>query len=210
MSHLYDISRTLQPGIAVWPGDEPFSTTQHLALEAGQSVNLHSVTTTMHVGTHADAPWHVMAEPVHPVDLPLEAYIGPAHVVSVGRRSGGIVPGDLAGADLDGMERLLLHTWCSESPDEVFPQDFPYPSLELADWLIARGVKLVGVDGPSVDAFDSKNLPVHKRLFGAKVVNLEALTLRGVPDGVYELIALPLKIAGVCGSPVRAVLRQGA
>ena len=74
MSHLYDISRTLTPDIAVWPGDVRFATDQRLALDRGQAVNLHSITTTLHVGTHADAPWHIMARQVHPADLPHQAF----------------------------------------------------------------------------------------------------------------------------------------
>ena len=143
-----------------------------------------------------------------PADLPLAPYIGPAHVVTVERRQGGIVPADFDGHDLSGTRRLLIRTWVSDQADEDWPDDFPYPTLELADWLAARGVVLLGVDMPSVDRPDSDDLPVHHRLYAHGIANLELLNLRGVPDGVYELIALPLKMAGVCGSPVRAVLRE--
>ncbi|RPJ00651.1 MAG: kynurenine formamidase, partial [Chloroflexi bacterium] len=94
--------------------------------------------------------------------------------------------------------------------DNTWPEDFPYPTVELVDWLAAQGVVLLGLDSPSMDAFDSRDLPCHHRLLEQGMVHLETLCLAGVPDGVYELIAFPLKIAGVCGSPVRAVLRASA
>ena len=160
-----------------------------------------------HTGSHADAVWHYDDDGKRIGEMGLEPYIGPAHVVSISRKSGGIVPGDFAEFELAGVERLLIHTWVSEVDDSEWPQDFPYPTVELIDWLAAKDVRLLGVDMPSVDAFDSKDLPVHHRLRHHGMRNLETLTLRGVPDGIYELIALPLKVAGACGSPVRAILR---
>jgi arylformamidase len=105
------------------------------------------------------------------------------------------------------MQRLLIHTWVSELADDRWPDDFPYPTVELADWLAARGVVLLGVDMPSVDRFDDNRLLCHHRLYEHGIAHLETLVLKDVPDGVYELIALPLKLAEVCGSPVRAILR---
>lgn len=210
MPRIYDISRTISPELAVWPGDTPFSARLAMSLDAGEPANVTTLTMSAHTGTHIDAPWHYDAGGPHPADLPLAPYIGPAHVVTVERRQGGIVPADFDGHDLSGMQRLLIHTWVSDQADGEWPGDFPYPTLELADWLAARGVALLGVDMPSVDRPDSDDLPVHHRLYAHGIANLELLNLRGVPDGVYELIALPLKIAGVCGSPVRAVLREVA
>ncbi len=209
-TRLYDISRTLSPALAVWPGDTPFRFEHVLRRDEGASVNLTTIALSPHSGSHADAPYHVADDPRHPADLPLAPYMGPAHVVSIARQHGGITPSDLEGHDLDGMERLLIHTWVSDLPDDVWPEDFPYPTVELADWLAARGVVLLGLDSPSMDAFDSRDLPCHHRLRELGMVHLETLYLAGVPDGVYELIAFPLKIAGVCGSPVRAVLRTSA
>jgi len=208
MRKIYDISRTISPDLKVWPGDAPFSFQQQMSLDAGQSVNLTTLTLSAHTGSHADAPWHYEAAGEHPAGLPLWKYVGPAHVVSSKRRQGGILPEDLAGANLSGLERLLIHTWVSDLPDDQWPEDFPYPTVALIDWLADQGGVLLGGDLPSVDAFDSTDLPGHHRLYERGLVNLETLCLRGVPDGVYELIALPLKIAGVCGSPVRAILRE--
>lgn len=210
MTRIYDISRTLSPDLAVWPGDMPFSFTHSLRLRDGAAVNLTTLTLSAHTGSHIDAPYHVVDENIHPADLPLEPYIGPAHVVTIDRRQGGIVPDDFAGRDLAGMQRLLIHTWVSDLPDDRWPDGFPYPTVELADWLAERGVRLLGLDSPSVDQQDSQTLPCHHRLYAHGIANLENVRLSGVPDGVYELIALPLKIAGICGCPVRAILRTPA
>jgi arylformamidase len=207
-ARLYDISRTITPALAVWPGDAPFGYEHVLRRRDGASVNLTTLTLSPHTGSHADAPYHFLDGAPHPADLPLDPYLGPAHLVTIARRSGGIVPDDLAGHDLRGARRLLIRTWVSNLPDDTWPDDFPYPTVELIDWLAARGVILLGLDSPSVDAFDSADLPCHHRLWQHGMVHLETLRLVGMPDGVYELIALPLKLAGVCGSPVRAVLRE--
>jgi arylformamidase len=205
--HLYDISRTISPTLAVWPGDTPFSAEHVSRIQTGAAVNLTRLTFGPHAGTHTDAPYHITGQPIHPADLPLDQYVGPAHVITIKRRHGGIVPSDFLGYDLNGLKRLLIHTWVSDLPDSQWPEDFPYSTVELADWLSDQAVMLLGLDSPSLDAFGSKDLPCHHRLMEHGIVNLESLRLAGVPDGVYELIALPLKIAGVCGSPVRAVLR---
>ncbi len=204
---LYDISRTIAPTLAVWPGDTPFSSTLNWNMAEGASVNVTQMTLSPHTGSHADAPYHYIDGDLHPAALPLAPYIGPAHVVTITRREGGIVPADFAGRGLHGMQRLLIHTWVSDVPDNEWPVNFPYPTVELVDWLAAQGVVLMGLDCPSVDHVDSQDLPCHHRLRRHNMANLENLLLEGVPDGVYELIALPLKIDGVCGSPVRAVLR---
>jgi arylformamidase len=204
---IYDISRTIAPTLAVWPGDSPFSYQVVASKEQGASVNLTTLTLSAHTGSHADAPWHYENAGAHPAEMPLEKYIGPAHVATIARREGGIGPADFAAHDLNGMRRLLIHTWVSDLPDDEWPENFPYPTVELIDWLAEQGVVLLGVDMPSVDDFNSKTLEGHHRLLHHGIVNLETLNLRGVPDGVYELVALPLKIADVCGSPVRAILR---
>jgi arylformamidase len=205
---MYDISRSLTPTTAVWPGDTAFHFDRVLELAKGHSVNLTTLHLSAHTGTHADAPYHYTPDGEHPAATPLDHYIGPAHVASIQRENGGITPADFSGHDLSGLKRLLIHTWVSELPDDQWAEDFPYPTLELIDWLADQGGVLLGVDMPSVDSFDSKDLPGHHRLYQRGLRNLESLSLAGVPDGRYELIALPLKLDGVCGSPVRAILKD--
>lgn len=208
MSQIYDVTRTIKNTLAVWPGDTPFSYQQLLDKKQGASVNLTTLTLSAHTGTHADAPYHYADDGAHPAELPLEKYIGPAHLATITRQNGGIVPADFAGHDLAGLQRLLIHTWVSDLPDNEWPENFPYPTLELIDWLGAQGVVLLGVDMPSVDRFDDDQLVCHHRLRQHGILNLETLIFKGVPDGKYEIVALPLKIADVCGSPVRAILRS--
>lgn len=206
---LYDISRTLAPQTATWPGTDPLSYHFPMQIKNGDSVNLSYITLTPHTATHADAGYHTSDAGLFPDQLPLEKYIGPAQVVTISRREGAIQPEEIAPLLKPNapLERLLIHSWMSDNPDDVFSAEFPYPSVALIDWLADQGAVLLGLDSPSVDHFESKDLLGHNRLRERRMVHLEILQLNGVPDGEYELIALPLKLAGVCGSPVRAILR---
>ncbi len=204
---IIDISRTVSTTTAVFPGDTPFSFRHALRIADGADYNLTHISMSPHTGSHADAPRHFDELGRHPAALPLEPYIGRAHVVAVRREQGGIVPGDLASCDLNGMERLLLRTWVSNLADDEWPGDFPYPTPELINFLVDRGLVLLGADFPSMDAPDSRDFVCHHLLAERGVATLENLALAGVPEGVYELVALPLKLDHVCGSPVRAVLR---
>lgn len=204
---LYDITRTVSPTTAVWPGDAPYQVAHVYRLEDGKSVNLTTMTMSPHTGTHADAYYHYVPDGAFPASMPLDAYIGRARVITVSKRSGALTPDDFRHVSLSGVERLLIHSWVSELDDHEWPPEFPYLSVELIAWLAGLGVRLVGLDSPSVDAFDSTELRCHHALNHYKMVNIELLRLRGVPDGDYELIALPLKLEVACGSPVRAILR---
>jgi arylformamidase len=204
---IYDISRTIAPSTTVWPSDSPFAFDVISRRDKNAGVNLTTLHMSAHTGTHADAPWHYDNAGAHPADLLLDRYLGSAHVVTITRQHGGIIPADFDERDLAGMQRLLIHTWVSDLSDDQWPDDFPYPTPELIDWLADFGAVLLGVDMPSVDRFDDAELLCHHRLYANGINNLESLRLAGVPDGSYELVALPLKIADVCGSPVRAILR---
>lgn len=207
MTDIYDITRTISPQLQVWPGDMPYSVTPVMQMTEGSSVNLVTLTTTAHVGTHADAYYHYTLNGAYAGKMPLEAYIGPARVVTVSKREGPLVPEDFAHVDLRGGQRLLVHSSSSDLPDSAWPEAIVYPSPELIAWLASMHYVLIGMDSPSVDAFDSKELPGHNAICAHGMVNLEGLILRNVPDGDYELVALPLKLDLACGSPVRAILR---
>ena len=204
---IYDITRTVSTKTAVFPGDTPFSTKLNWRMSDGAPVNLTTITTTPHVGTHADAYFHTLPDGIHPKDMPLDHYMGRARVISVNKRSGEITEKDFAAGALDGIERLLIHSWVSDVPDDQWTEDFPYTSVSLLEKLAKGGAVLIGVDVSSVDSIDSASLPAHHALKWLGMVNLENLMLHGVPDGDYELIALPLKLDAACGSPVRAILR---
>lgn len=205
---IYDITRTIAPTTQPWPGDTPYSVEPVMQLQAGASVNLMTMTTTCHIGTHADAYFHYAADGDHPATMPLTPYLGRVRLVEVEKRDGALTLDDFAHVDLVGGERLLIRSHVSELPDDQWPETIPYLSVELIAHLAELNYKLIGLDSPSVDAFDSKTLPCHHALREHGMVNLEHLQLRAVPVGDYELIALPLKLDLACGSPVRAILRE--
>ena len=195
-----DISIALRPGAPEWPGDTPYSCRWTQQLARGDTVNLSAVTTSPHVGTHADAPLHVHDGWPASHDLPLEIFAGPATVCSLDRVDA------LPHAPL---ERLLLRTG-STTAAGAFPADWPALTVRQVESLLARGLRLLGVDAPSVDTRHSTTLEVHHALFAGGAYNLENLDLRDVPDGAYDLVALPLKIVGLDAAPVRAILRPHA
>jgi arylformamidase len=202
---LYDLSPTIRPGFPVWPGDTPFESRLIWSLEEGASVNLSRVVTTPHLGSHADAPFHTEPRGETMEDLPLERYLGACRVVRVPPVPV-IEPRHVEGIDLTNPGRILFRT-DSIRDRKTFPERFTALSPELAGLLGERGALLVGLDTPSVDPFDSKTLDAHHALARGRVAILEGLILDGVPEGLYELIALPLKLAGLDASPVRAILR---
>ena len=203
---LHDISVLTGPRTPEWPGDTPFSCGWSARIADGSSVNLTTITSSPHVGTHADAPLHVIDGGAGAESLPLDAFIGPALVVDVGS-----VPRDLgtewAERVPDGTARLLLRTGASIASG-TFPADWPALSAAAAVLLVRRGVRLLGVDAPSVDRRESKTLAVHHALFSGGAQVLENLDLRDVAEGEYELAAAPVRWAGVDAAPVRAVLRS--
>lgn len=204
---IYDITRPVTPSLHVWPGDTNYSVKPLMNIADGASVNLVTLNLSAHTGTHADAYYHYEAAGAYPIDMPLAHYIGRATVVTVARRDGGLTPSDFAHVNLTGAERLLVHSHVSDLPDDQWPTEFPYLTVELIDWLAGLGIVLIGLDSPSVDAFTSKELLCHHALNRYRMVNIETLQLRDVPDGDFELVALPLKLDLACASPVRAILK---
>jgi arylformamidase len=203
---IYDLSLPLREGLAGWPGDAPYQWRWSWRRDAGASVNVGQVAMSVHSGTHTDAPLHFADDGKAADALDLGAYVGPARVADVRGRDV-IRVADLDGVDFSDTPRILLRTdaWTDHTR---FPERIPVMDADVPDWLATKGVVLVGVDVPSVDALESKNLPVHHALGRHGIAILENLALAGVPPGVYELIALPLKLVGADGSPVRAVLRE--
>lgn len=202
---LYDLSPLVRPGAPVWPGDTRYASRLTARIEEGSPVNVGAFETTTHLGSHVDAPLHTEPRGLDVARLPLEAFVGPCRVVHVPSGSR-IEPAHLARVELEGIARLLLRT--DSVPDRRrFPERFTVLSPEAAALLVERGVILVGIDTPSVDPPQSKTLETHHTLAQAGVAILEGLVLDAVPEGVYELLALPLRLAGLDASPVRAVLR---
>jgi arylformamidase len=202
---LYDISPPITEALKVWPGDVPLSREVLLDLSRGDNVTLSALRATVHLGAHADGPNHYALDG-HAIDQrPLDLYLGPCQViaVTVGPRTR-IRVEDVRTPILT--ERVLFRTGTFRDPT-VFLEDFAALEPGLVDHLHYQGVRLVGIDTPSVDLFDSADLPAHRAIFHHDMAILEGLDLSAVPEGVYELIALPLRLVGFDASPVRAVLR---
>lgn len=203
---LYDISPPLRASLAVWPGDSPLTREVLLELARGDSVTLSTLRATVHLGAHADAPSHYGKEASDISARPLELYLGACEVMRVEVAPGApVTPAMLPRAVT--APRLLLATGTFPDPAR-FTEDFAALSAELVDRLHGAGVRLIGIDTPSVDLFTSRDLPAHRRFLAHDMAILEGLVLDGVPEGSYELIALPLRLEGFDASPVRAVLRS--
>ena len=206
MPRLWDISPSVTPSLAVWPGDTPPSREVLRDMRRGDNLTLSTLRATVHLGSHADAPSHYGATAPTIDERPLALYLGPGHVVRVNVPRGTRIPRS-ALREPPRAERILFATGSYPDP-ERFSTDFSAFSTELLEHLADRGVRLVGIDTPSVDLFDSKDLPAHGVCLRRDLAILEWLVLDEVPEGKYELIALPLKLAGFDASPVRAVLRE--
>jgi arylformamidase len=203
-----DISIPMGSRTPEWPGDRPFSCGWTMTLVGGGSVNLSAITTSPHVGTHADAPLHVHDGWPASHELPLSAFAGRAFVCSVDPSIDIVEPGDLTSLPSRGpVERLLLRTECSVAGG-TFPNRWPVLSVDTVRVLLERGLVLLGVDTPSLDGLESKTLDVHKALFSGGAFNLENLDLRSIADGEYELIAYPLLLSDLDAAPVRAILKS--
>ncbi len=202
---LYDITPELSPSLAVWPGDTPLRREVLLEMAQGANITLSTLHATVHLGAHADAPSHYGTHAPAIDSRALERYIGPCQVMGVNVERGARLAPDALGRIAE--ERLLIRTGTYPDPT-AFNEDFAALSPELIDRLHAEGVRLVGVDTPSVDLFHSKDLPTHAACLRHDTAILEGLVLGDVPEGRYELIALPLKLVGFDASPVRAVLRS--
>lgn len=204
---IHDISRPVNKDIGVWPGDTKFDFSFVAKIAEGSSVNVGRVEMSVHTGAHVDAPLHFDDAGDDVASVPLEKYLGPCVVADVRPSDRGILPEHLP-ADLDAAaretRRVLLRSY-AKRPDG-FDEHMAHATPELADWLAERGVMLLGVDTDSMDAFESKELPAHRRLNGHGIAILEGVDLSAVGPGRYELVALPLRIEGADGSPVRAVL----
>ena len=210
---IWDISRTLSNDLAEWPGDEPFRFQLTREKTKGESVNLGAISMSVHNGTHGDAQFHFDTDGGSIEKAPLETYLGRATVIDLGqafldsKEKHLITIEDLrpSAEAIAATSRLLVKTgrW---SDSTVFPNQIPVVAADVPAWLQKNGVKLIGVDLPSVDEIDSKSLQNHHALARAGVAIVESLDLSDVASGIYQLAALPLKIAGGDGAPMRAIL----
>ena len=202
---LIDISVPLSEDLPAFPGDPAIRLER--AGVAANPFHLTRLSLGSHAGTHIDAPAHLLGEGATVDAIPLEWLIGPCRVVDLRGRKGAIAAGDLKPLPLAGVRRLLLRTDNSElwlRPG--FCEDYVGLAPDAANYLVALGIRLVGIDYLSIEPAGETST-VHRTLLGAEVVILEGLNLAGTPAGDYELLCLPLKLIRVDGAPCRAVLR---
>ncbi|RQS75045.1 arylformamidase [Burkholderia sp. Bp8963] len=206
MDTLWDISPPVAPATPVWPGDTPVTVERVWRMEAGSPVNVARLTLSPHTGAHTDAPLHYDADGAPIGAVPLDAYLGPCRVIHCIGASPVVTPADIAAA-LDRVPpRVLLRTY-AQAPAAQWDPDFCAVAPDTIDLLAAHGVKLIGIDTPSLDPQESKTMDAHHRIRAHRMAILEGIVLDDVPAGDYELIALPLKLGTLDASPVRAVLR---
>ena len=202
---IFDISPPVSVETATWPGDTPFRVDPRWTTDDG-AVNVARLTLSAHTGAHADAPFHYDPEGETIDAVGLEPYLGRCRVVDVSS-AGNPIPAAVAEELPSGVRRVLLFT--GRSPDRSqWPEHYAAVSSELVDALGHRGVQLLGVDTPSLDPVDARQLHAHEAARRHRMAILEELVLDEVPPGDWELIALPLRLVGADASPVRAVLRS--
>lgn len=202
---IWDISQVLHPALPVWPGDTAFAAVRTWHMEEGSPVNVSAVTMSTHTGAHADAPLHYDANGRDIASVELEPYLGECLVIDARKVGALIEPRDLPA--LDGATRAIFRTF-EHFPREAWIEETTAFAPETIDLLAAKGVRLVGIDAPSIDPQDSKTMLAHRAVLKHDMRILEGLVLDDVAPGRYELIALPLSIANADASPVRAILRD--
>ncbi len=202
---IWDISQPLHSGLPVWPGDTAFAQAGTWQIGDGSPVNVSALTMSTHSGAHADAPLHYAAAAPDIASVDLSPYLGECLVVDARGAGALILPDHLP--DLAGVERILFRTF-DAFPHQAWVDETIAIAPATIDALALAGVRLVGLDGPSIDPQSSKTMDAHLAVLRHDIRVLEGLVLDDVLPGRYELIALPLPIVGGDASPVRAVLRE--
>ena len=206
MKKLWDISPAVHAGSPVFPGDTPYQQTWAAQMAPGCPVNVSAITLSPHVGAHADAPLHYDPQGASIGQLDLAPFLGPCRVIHAMGCRPWVRMTDLSHALAHLPPRVLVRT-CEQFPHEQFDAQLTAFDPEAVSALADLGVRLIGTDSASIDPADSKTLPSHQVIRQRGLRVLENLLLDGVPEGDYELIALPLRLTEADASPVRAVLR---
>jgi len=204
---IWDISPPVSNATPVWPGDTPFDHAPAWQLDEHCPVNVGRITMSPHTGAHADAPLHYAADGAPIGDVPLDAYLGPCRVIHCIGAAPRVEPHHIEAALSDVPPRVLLRTY-AHAPQATWDAAFCAVAPETIALLARHGVKLIGIDTPSLDPETSKTMDAHHAVRDHRLAILEGIVLDDVPAGDYELIALPLRLATLDASPVRAVLRQ--
>ena len=204
---IWDVSQRIHKAIPRWPGEPEIELSRHAEIGPGCPVNVGAVSLPLHTGTHADAPLHYSDEGLPSADCDLAPYVGRCVVIDTTDAGDRIEVGDCDWNGIDGHARVLIRTY-ADFPRDYWDSQFKAIAPEVIERLASMGVQLIGVDTPSLDPETSKTMDAHKAVLAADMRILEGLVLGDVEPGEYELIALPLKLAGADASPVRAILRE--
>ena len=208
MARYIDVTVPLSSAVPTFPGDPRFEMDFVHRIEDGKPYNVARLSLGCHAGTHVDAPYHFIESGAKVDELPLEILIGKCRVVAIADRER-VDRAELQAADLRDDIRVLLKTRMSgQLRNPEFQEDFVALTPEAAQYLVQAGIKLVGVDYLSIERFGSTGFEAHHALLGAGVIVIEGLDLSAVEAGDYDLICLPLRIAGADGAPARGVLKR--
>jgi arylformamidase len=203
-----DISAPIYSGMVHWPDNPAVRIERMQDLSRGDAANVSKLEMGAHTGTHMDAPRHFFADGAGLDEMPLDAAIGPARVIRIAHPQA-ILPAELEGHDLQAGERVLFRTRNSDRcwNTDQFVEDFVYISAAAAQFLVDKQVRTVGIDYISVGGYVYDGVETHQILLGAGLWLIEGLNLAAVEPGAYELVCLPLRVAGADGAPARAILR---
>ncbi|MFU7529388.1 arylformamidase [Qipengyuania sp. ASV99] len=204
---IWDITQRVHSAIPLWPGEPPVTLSRHAAIDADCPVNVGAISMPLHTGTHADAPLHYSNGGLASADCALEPYVGRCVLIDVTGARERVEVSDCDWKALAGHTRVLMRSY-RRFPHDVWDSNFKAIAPEVIERFGAAGVRLIGVDAPSLDPETSKTMDAHHQVLAADMRILEGLVLDDVPAGEYELIALPLKLVGADASPVRAILRE--
>jgi arylformamidase len=207
---LYDLSLTLTEDLPTWPGDPPLRLEKVCSIAEGEHFNVTQLSSSVHIGTHVDAPAHFLKNGTTVDQIPLELMVGPAEVFTVSGQQT-IHFQDLIDAGIhEGNKRVLLQTSNSEfwaDHENMFQEDYLALAADAAEYLVACGVEVIGVDYLSVAPFPDQ-VSTHRILLDAGILIIEGLNLAGIQPGPYTLLCLPLKIGGADGAPARVLLQD--
>jgi len=205
---IFDISPEISQTTAVFPGDTPFSRNEVMSTKNGEHLTLSSISTTVHIGAHTDAPNHYHQDGCDIASRDLDFYIGDCQIIEINLpRKTRIQTTDIENIEISA-PRILFKTNSFPDPNQ-WNEDFNALSAELVKYLKGKGCKLIGIDTPSVDLADDKELESHLAIYENDMAILEGVVLSDITPGVYKLIAAPLKIKDADASPVRAILIEG-
>ncbi|MEE4266139.1 MAG: cyclase family protein [Desulfobacteraceae bacterium] len=206
---IFDISLPVDPQLPVWPGDPKIVLERHRAISRGHASNDSKLACSVHSGTHVDAPAHFIRDGLTVEQLPLDVLIGPAYVADL-PEADTITPDSLEALELSReTTRLLIKTRNSalwSDPHHQFNPDFVAITADAANWVVKKGIRLIGIDYLSIQRYKDSEPLTHRILLDAGVVIVEGLCLQNIHAGLYKLICLPIKLVGSEGAPARTVL----